>query len=80
MKSASLLVSLAALSAVSFGGCTTIGQSTSSLAPPTPQDTYYFRGFRTVDTDYIGRYACADGSVLLCSCTSRRARTCDCWC
>ena len=82
MKSRTRLVSLVALSAAQLAGCASIGpSSTLHFAQPTRQDqTYVFRGFKTVDTEYIGRYACADGGVLLCSCTSTHARTCDCWC
>jgi hypothetical protein len=73
-----------ALSAALLGGCTISSQSTLNLGhaaqPVLPDQTYYFRGFRTVDTDYIDRYACADGRTLVCTCTSLHARTCDCSC
>jgi hypothetical protein len=81
MKSRDKLISLVTLSALLLDGCASIGQSTLNVAQPARQDqTYFFRGFKTVDTDYIGRYACADGQPLICSCTSLHARSCDCRC
>jgi hypothetical protein len=71
------LLSVVAL-AVALGACTGGGQGLS-LAPAS--ETYYFRGFATVDVDYLSRYACADPHLLLkCKRTSRLERTCDCWC
>jgi hypothetical protein len=83
MKFESLLVPVAALSAVLLGGCASVGRPTlgqSTLHHSQPQQLYYFRGLKTVDRDYIDRYACADGRLLVCQCTSTHARTCDCSC
>jgi hypothetical protein len=79
MSPRSLLLSLAASSAVLLGGCTSGGQSLN--LSPSNGPTYYFRGNALVDTQYIDRYACADsGLIPTCSCTSKVARYCDCRC
>ena len=78
MKSRDKLIPLAALSAALLGACTSGGQSTLNVNPP--GQLYFFRGLKTVDTDYIDRYACADGRLLVCTCTSFHAHTCDCSC
>jgi hypothetical protein len=84
MKSRDKLISLVALSAAVLGGCVSGGPSTLTFAhsaqPAQRDQTYLFRGLKTVDRDYIDRYACADGRILVCACTSLHARTCDCSC
>ncbi len=78
MSPRKLLLSLAASSSALLGACTGGGQSLN-LAPA--GQTYYFRGFATVDIAYISRYACLDRRLMLkCTCTSKLARTCDCRC
>ena len=84
MKTRDKLIFIAALSAALLDGCAIGGPSALNFAhaaqPALPDQTYYFRGLKTVDTEYIDRYACADGRPLVCSCTSLHARTCDCSC
>ena len=78
MKSRAKLIPLAALSAALLGGCAISGPYTSSI--PQASQLYFFRGPKTVDKDYIDRYACADGRLLVCTCTSLHAHSCDCSC
>lgn len=78
MRTRVKLVSLVLLSAALLGGCVSSGQSTLSLTGA--QQLYVFHGLKTVDRDYLNRYACPDGRPLICTCTSAHSRSCDCSC
>jgi hypothetical protein len=79
------LLSLVALSAPLLTACA-IGSSTTdgaaSLTSSSAQNApHLIRSYRpvTVDTDFIGRYACANGSPLLCTRTARLlSAVCQC--
>lgn len=54
-----------------------------SVQPPQPaaKMPYFIDGHvKTVDVDYLDRYACASGTPLICSCSSTKLGTCDCSC
>jgi hypothetical protein len=78
MRTRARLASLVPLSAALLGGCVSSGQSTLSVMRP--QQLYIFRGLKTVDRDYIDRYACPDRRPLMCTCTSPHSESCDCSC
>ena len=78
MRTRAKLIPLVPLFAILLVGCATSFQSTSSVTPP--QQLYIFRGLKTVDRDYMDRYACPDGRPLICTCSSLHSRSCDCSC
>ena len=84
MKSRDKLIPIVALSGALLGGCAIGGQSTPSFAQtsgPVPRNhIYYFSGFKTVDRDYIRRYACEDRRIMACTCMSPHGGSCDCSC
>ena len=84
MSSRTGLLSLMVLSAVFFAACTSGGSSSVRQNAPyyMQQNAPYFVDKRlvTVDTDYLDRYACADGALLICRRSSRISETADCSC
>lgn len=78
MNSRNGLVSLVVLSVAVLAACTTGGSSTVL-----PQNAPYFIGMRYVtvdDTDYLDRYACANGTPIVCRRTSTRLGIAECAC
>jgi hypothetical protein len=79
---ASLL--LVAVSSASLLGCAatygsgSIGASTNLAPKAVPPQGGKF--WVEADADYLDRYACSDGTPLICSRSSRLQRTVDCVC
>jgi len=80
MDSRAKLMSLFVLSAAALAGCTIGSPSTRPLIQGS--DSPYFIGKQlvAVETEYLDRYACLDGSLLWCQCSSLRMGTCYCRC
>lgn len=85
MRSSTLRRRLAIASAAALGSLATSACSVlETMVSPPPFDPFKIYlttpTTRTLYTDYLDHYACANNAPLMCQCYGRLHDTCDCHC